>query len=101
MAFASPADLCTLAVGLIDLAESVPEIGEILQINPGIPAEPGTWDTLWFKGGSEPGLAAVWFVTRADGRTFVTAGSVVDPEAVIDTEEAILLFAAARDLLSP
>ena len=98
--FASPGDLCMLAVGLLDLAASVPEIAEILEANPGVPAEPGTWERIWFKGGSEPGLAAVWFVTRDGSRTFVTAGSVVDPEAVIDTEEAVLLFAAVRDLLA-
>lgn len=99
--FASPKDLCTLAAGLLDLAESVPEIAEILGVNPGVPAEPGTWESIWFKGGSEPGQAAAWFVTRGDGRTFVTAGSVVDPEAVIDTDETVLLFAAIRDLLAP
>lgn len=99
--FASPQDLCTLAAGLLDLAGSVPEIGEILAANPGVPAGPGTWESIWFKGGSEPGLAAAWFVTRADGRTFVTAGSVVDPETVIDTDEAVLLLAAIRDLLTP
>lgn len=99
--FASPSDLCTLAAGLLDLAGSVPEIAEILGANPGVPVEPGTWESIWFKGGSEPGLAAAWFVTRGDGRTFVTAGSVVDPEAAIDTDEAVLLFAAIRDLLAP
>lgn len=99
--FASPDDLCTLAIRIDELAQSVPEIGEILSLNPGIPAEAGTWETIWFKGGSEPGLAATWFVTTSDGRTFVTTGSVVDPEASIDTEQAMLLFATARDLLAP
>lgn len=99
--FASPQDLCRLAAGLGDLSASVPEIAEILATNPGVPAQPGTWESVWYKGGSEPGLAAAWFVTRADGRTFVTTGSVVDPEAVIDTDEAVLLVAAIRDLLEP
>lgn len=98
--FASPDDLCTLAAKLLALADPVPEVGDILEMNPAIPAEPGTWDTLWFKGGSEPGLAAAWFVTSGDGRTFVTTGSVVNPGEALDTEEAVLLFAAARDLLS-
>jgi len=98
--FASPNDLCALAPGLLELTDSVPEIGDILAMNPGIPAEPGTWDTVWFKGGSEPGLAAAWFVTSREGRTFVATGSVVNPGETLDTEEAILLFVAARDLLS-
>lgn len=99
--FASPQDLCRLTAGLLDLSASVPEIAEILTANPGVPAESGTWESIWFKGGSEPGLAAAWFVTRADGRTFMTTGSVVDPEASIDTDEALLLVAAIRDLLAP
>lgn len=97
--FASPDDLCSLAAALMDLAGSQPEIGEILEVNPGVPAEPGTWDRIWFKGGSEPGLLAVWWVTESQGRTVVTAGSVVNPETTFDEAEAVLLFAAARDLL--
>lgn len=98
--FASPHDLCTLAAGLSELTDSVPEIADILAMNPGIPADPGPWDNIWFKGGSEPGLAAAWFVTSREGRTFVTTGSVVNPDQAVDTEQAMLLFAAARDLLS-
>ena len=99
--FASPEDLCTLGVRLSELAQAIPEIGEILEINPGVPAQQGTWDSIWFKGGSEPGLLAAWWLTRSGDRTFVTAGSVVDPSAVIDSDEAVLLLAAARDLLAP
>ena len=98
--FATPADLCTLAVRLMELAERVPEIDSILSINPGVPAS-APWDLLWFKGGAEPGLVATWFVTRAEGRTFVTAGSVVNPDQAIDNQEAILLLAAIRDLTTP
>lgn len=99
--FASPEDMCSLAIHLMELAGSVPEVGEILAMNPGVAADLGTWEEIWFKGGSEPGLIAAWFLTEAGSRTFVTAGSVVEPEAVIDSEEAILLFAGVRDLLAP
>lgn len=99
--FASPEDLCELAVGLIDLSGAVPEIGQILEINPGVPAESGTWDRIWFKGGSEPGLLAVWWVTETEGRTFFTTGSVVNPDEAFDSDLAVLLLAAARDLLVP
>ncbi|MGD2103388.1 MAG: serine hydrolase, partial [Acidimicrobiia bacterium] len=99
--FATPSDLCTLAVRIVDLAGVVPEIGDILAVNPGVLAAGGVWDNIWFKGGSEPGLAAAWWVTSVNDRVFVTAGSVVDTDAPIDTTEAILLMAAARDLLEP
>jgi hypothetical protein len=99
--FASPDDLCDLALDVIDLSETVPEIGQILEMNPGVPAEAGTWDRVWFKGGSEPGLLAVWWGTEVDGRVFVTSGSVVNPEEAFDPDLAVLLFAAARDLSAP
>lgn len=98
--FASPIDMCRLAVDLLAMGETMPEIGDILEINPGITAESDTWDRIWFKGGSEPGLLTGWWVTEKEGRNYVTMGSVVDGEMVIDSDEAILLLAAARDLLA-
>lgn len=99
--FASPNDLCSLALSLLTLNEADPEIGRILAQNPGIPDDDGLWDSIWFKGGSEPGLAAAWWVTRSDDRIFLTTGSVVNPDETIDTGEAMLLLAAVRDLLAP
>lgn len=98
--FASPSDLCTLGVRLLELSERVPEIDSILSLNPGVPSN-YSWDRLWFKGGSEPGLLAAWFLTEAEGRVFITAGSVVDTKESLESEESILLFAAIRDLLAP
>lgn len=99
--FATPMDLCRLAVEMEDLVDRVPEIAEILEINPGVPDEDGVWDRIWFKGGSEPGVLAMWWRTEVDGRVFVTTGSVVDPESNFDQTQAVLLLAAARDLLAP
>ncbi|HUG31715.1 MAG TPA: serine hydrolase [Acidimicrobiia bacterium] len=99
--FATPEDLCNLAIGLDSLASSVPEVGDILMANSGVPPEAGTWERVWFKGGAEPGMVATWWMTGVDGRTFLTAGSVVDPDEPIESEEASLLFAAIRDLLAP
>lgn len=98
--FATPTDLCELAIRLAELADRVPEIAEILQINPGVPGA-DTWDRIWFKGGSEPGLLAMWFRTEIDDRVFFTAGSVVNPDSTFDQTRAALLFGAARDLLAP
>lgn len=98
--FATPEDLCTLAVRLAELSEAVPRVAEILEINPGVPGG-GIWDRIWFKGGSEPGLLAMWFRTEVGDRVFVTAGSVVNPDSTFDQTTAALLFASARDLLAP
>jgi hypothetical protein len=73
----------------------------ILTKNPGVAPAPGLWVDVAFKGGSEPGLVAVtWLMHRSDGRTFVFAGSVVNPAQEIDQMEAVFVFAGARDLLA-
>lgn len=100
--FATPADLCALLVDLQELAArpGLEPVREILSINPGLPDAEGRWSYLAFKGGSEPGLLAMsWLGETAAGRTFVLAGSVVNPERPLDELETVLLLGAARDLL--
>lgn len=98
--FASPDDMCAVISGLWNSGD--PVVREILTINPGVAPEPGVWDQVAFKGGSEPGLiAATWLTTGESGRTFVLSGSVVDPDALLDDFEVLFLLAAARDLLAP
>lgn len=71
---------------------------EILSLNPGIPSE--AWEYIAFKGGSEPGLVtASWLVRDSGQRTFVLAATVLDPEQPLEELEAVLIMAAARDLL--
>lgn len=100
--FASPADLCTLLVDLWTLGRTpgLEPVAEILSENPGVAPAAGRWDYLAFKGGSEPGLVAMaWLMQGDDGRIFTLTGSVVNPVEVIPEIEAVLTFAAARDLL--
>lgn len=96
--FASPEDLCRAMMWLGDKGEPTTQI---LSINPGVPAEDGLFDSIWFKGGSEPGLVTMaWLVKTPDGRQFFLAGSVVDPEQPIDERETVLLLSSLRDLLA-
>lgn len=96
--FATPADMCRVLVDLWDMGEPVTQI---LTINPGLPDEEGAFESVAFKGGSEPGLVAMnWLVERTDGRRFVIAGSLLDPEQPLDELEATLLFGAIRDLVA-
>ena len=100
--FATPGDLCR---ALATLWQRGAEAGleplrTILTANPGVPGPEGRWTTIAFKGGSEPGLAAVaWLVEDADGELAALTGSVVNPDEAFDITEAVLLFAAARDTL--
>ncbi|HEY5683911.1 MAG TPA: serine hydrolase [Acidimicrobiia bacterium] len=101
--FATPNELCSLAVALTDLSRrpGLEPIDAILGVNPGIPDDDGRWSSIWFKGGSEPGLLAVWWTVEAsDGRRFVLTGSNVDPLAPISGDDAILVWSAARDVLA-
>jgi hypothetical protein len=94
--FATPADMCRVLVDLWEMGEPVTQI---LTINPGLPDEEGNFESIAFKGGSEPGLVAMnWLVERTDGRRFVISGSLLDAEQPLDELEAILLFGAVRDL---
>jgi beta-lactamase class A len=96
--FASPADMCVV---LANLWESGDTVREILTVNPGVAPEPGLWEEVAFKGGSEPGLLAVaWLTVAADGSVYVLAGSVLDTEELINELEAVFVFAGTRDLLA-
>lgn len=97
--FASSADLCTAFWTIWSQGDDV--VREILTINPGVAPEPGVWDQVAFKGGSEPGLLAMaWLTVDPDGRVFVLSGSVLDTEELIDEMEAVFVFAGVRDLLA-
>lgn len=96
--FASPSDLCRVMVRLVDSGRPVTDI---LALNPGVPDRGELFETVWFKGGSEPGLVAMsWLTELVDGRRFFLAGSVVDSQQELDQLEATLLLAAMRDLLA-
>lgn len=96
--FATPQDMCRVLADLWAMDEPVTQI---LTINPGLPDEGGNFESIAFKGGSEPGVVAMnWLVERSDGRRFVIAGSVLNPEEGFDQLEATLLFGAVRDLVA-
>lgn len=92
--FASPLALCRALVWLSADETSA----EILAVNPGVPDDTDQWEQILFKGGSEPGLLAVaWLTRRDDGTIQVTAGSVVDPNAPVGEIEPAELFGYLRD----
>lgn len=96
--FATPSDLCDLAVGLLDRSDDVPELAALL----GPEGDSGDSRTRsWTHYGTEPGLLAFWFVDETDDRTVVTAGSVVNPDHLIDDEEAHRLLDTIRETLVP
>ena len=59
--FATPLDMCRAMVRLAELAEDPrhgDHISSALSANPGGDVDTERWSTVWFKGGSEPGVFA-------------------------------------------
>lgn len=100
--FASPEDLCRLLVELKRLGEApvTAPVFSALSINQGVPAAPGLFQFVGFKGGSEPGvLNLTWLVQRSnDHRWRVVTLGVNDSTHPIDMTRAFYLATAARAL---
>lgn len=96
--FASPVALCRALLVLASDATA----SEILAANPGVPEDGSRWSRILFKGGSEPGVVAVsWLTNAPDGTVRATTGSVVNTEEAVDETEVVQLFGFIRDARSP
>jgi hypothetical protein len=98
--FASPDDVCRAFAGLRQLAAQpkLAPLGSILSANNGgIGLDPAQWPTVWFKGGSEPGVATVGYLaTNSKGQTFVVAAMTGNPAAALSPSTPAGLLAIAR-----
>jgi len=83
--FASPADLCRAFAGLAARSQqaALAPLGSVLSINQGgIGLGPSEWPTVWFKGGSEPGVLTLGYLARrSDGTTDVVVAMAENPSA--------------------
>jgi hypothetical protein len=99
--FASPDDICRAFAGLLRLSQNsrlspLPAI--LSQEVGGIGLDPTEWPTVWFKGGSEPGVLTLgWIATNRRGETFVVEAMVANPDAVLAPDSATQLVALARE----
>ncbi|WP_061296346.1 serine hydrolase [Herbidospora cretacea] len=92
--FGSPTDMCRALVSLNGLGGA--ELNEIMGANDaGLGLNQQQWPTVWFKGGSEPGVLTLGYLAKSDqGKT-----SVVVVEAT-DAKKAIPEMAAATEYLA-
>jgi hypothetical protein len=100
--FASPDDVCRAFAGLLaqaqepTLASTLPAV--LSHEVAGIGLEPSTWPTVWYKGGSEPGVLTLgWLATTDEGETFVVEAMVSDPDAALAPDSITDLVGVARD----
>ena len=95
--FASPDDICRAFAGLQQLAArpALAPLGPVLSANPGgTELDPAQWPTIWFKGGSEPGVLTLGYLaTDSKGQTFVVVAMLSDPAATLSASAAPGLLA--------
>jgi hypothetical protein len=94
--FASPDDLCRAFVGLqrMEARPGLAPIGTVLSVNRGdIDLDQSQWPTVWFKGGSEPGVLTLGYLARtATGKTFVVVAMVENPSAPLAAPATLKLL---------
>jgi beta-lactamase class A len=99
--FASPTDICHVYASLATLARQ-PDLAPVaaaLQINNGgIGLDPSQWRTVWFKGGSEPGVLTLnYLATTRGGQSYVVSVLAEKPAApMAETTAALTLLSAIK-----
>lgn len=78
--FASPIDICHAFAGLQRFDQ--PELGYALsRTDAGLALDRSRFPTVWFKGGSEPGVLTLHYLARtATGRTLAAGLLISDPQ---------------------
>ena len=98
--FGSPSDVCRAYAGLAQQAAdpALAPVGTALSINDGgIGLARRGLPTVWFKGGSEPGVLTLNHLVRdARGRVFVSSVMASDPAAALPASATAELTAIAR-----
>ncbi len=98
--FASPGDLCRALAGLQQLRErpDLAPIGSVLSANQGgLGLDPGQWPTVWFKGGSEPGVLTLGYRAESSrGRSVVVVAMVEDPTEALPAIVPLELLSIVR-----
>ena len=91
---ASASDVCQAFRHLSQLSQQpgLAPLSQVLALNHGgIQLDPATWTTVWFKGGSEPGVLALAYLARTrSGRTFVVAVLTENPQHALNQQIATL-----------
>jgi hypothetical protein len=98
--FASPLDMCRAFVGLQQLSTrpGLAPIDSVLSTNQGgIGLTKPTWSTVWFKGGSEPGVLTLGYLAKkSDGQTYVVVAMAENPAAAFRASSTTDLVSIAR-----
>jgi beta-lactamase class A len=99
--FATPTDICHVYASLAALAAQpkLAPVASILQINNGgLGLDPTQWRSVWFKGGSEPGVLTLnYLATTSAGKEYLVSVLTENPTAAIpETSAALTLLSAIK-----
>jgi len=99
--FASPTDICHVYASLAALAkqQKLAPVASILQINNGdMNLDPSQWQSVWFKGGSEPGVLTLnYLATTRGGKTYLVSVLTENPAAPLkETQAELTLISAVK-----
>jgi hypothetical protein len=96
--FASPTDICSVYASLSALGQRDKTLASTLQINNGgVGLDPGQWPTVWFKGGSEPGVLTLNYLARTSGgQTYVVSVLAQNPTGAISDSATTALLGAVK-----
>jgi len=98
--FASPADICRVYASLAALSRQpgLAPVASILEINNGgMSLDPAHWTSVWFKGGSEPGVLTLnYLATTSTGQSCVVSVLTSNPTAPIPAAAATQLIGAIK-----
>ncbi len=105
--YATPDDICKTFVRLAEISTraGMSPVAEALGTNPGTEIDRSKWDTVWYKGGSEPGVFAMsWYLVDVDGNSVVATGALNDSTTVfseLDAASKLPLMIALAEVLRP
>jgi len=98
--FASPDDICRAFAGLHQLAArpALAPLDPIVSANDGgIGLDPAQWPTVWFKGGSDPGVLTLGYLsTNSKDQTFVVVAMLANPAAALPPQAIVVLQEIVR-----
>ena len=98
--FASPDDICRAFAGLQQLSHQskLSPLASILSVNyGGLGLNQSQWPSVWFKGGSEPGVLTLGYLARnSKGETFVVSAMVSNPTTALAPSATGVLLEIAK-----
>jgi hypothetical protein len=98
--FASPDDLCRAFAGLQGLSSrpGLGPVGTVLSVNHGgLGLKATRWRSVWFKGGSEPGVLTLGYrAVTTGGQSFVVVAMLEDPTGTFPESTTLTMLSIAN-----